>query len=187
MINNNNLCMFEGRTTQNTKFSQFTGSQGPVDKAFFSISVPRALTSDQRTKIKAGDTTIKQNDFVQCSLIGGQVKTLQNYFPAGTPIKILARYTEYTKTDATTGVKTYGHCFEVENISFVISPSQNQGGNNNNAAANRGGGNYQQPANNGYQQPANNGYQAPNAQQNQTQPAQPQNNFEMFPEQEYPF
>lgn len=174
MVNLNNLCIFEGRTTQNQKYSQINGQNGPIDKVFFSISVPRALTSQQRK-----DPNTKKVDFVNFSMIGAQVKTLQQYFPAGTPIKVFARYTEYETIDNATGQKKNGHVFEVENISFVTSPSQNQQNGNNNS------GNYQN--NNNYQQP-----QQPN-----TPPPsdgfmnQPQNNqqgsFQMFTEQEFPF
>lgn len=179
MVNLNNICIFEGRTTQNQKYSQFQGQNGPVDKVFFSVSVPRALTSQQRQ-----DPNAKKNDFVNFSMMGAQVKVLQQYFPAGTPIKVFARYTEYETIDNATGQKKYGHVFEVESISFVTSPSQNQQGNNGN---NNSGNNYRQ----------NNNYQQQNAQPNQNFTNQPQQgnnqqnnnqgNFQMFGENEYPF
>lgn len=179
MVNLNNICIFEGRTTQNQKYSQFQGQNGPVDKVFFSVSVPRALTSQQRQ-----DPNAKKNDFVNFSMMGAQVKVLQQYFPAGTPIKVFAKYTEYETIDNATGQKKYGHVFEVENISFVTSPSQNQQGNNGN---NNSGNNYRQ----------NNNYQQQNAQPNQNFTNQPQQgnnqqnnnqgNFQMFGENEYPF
>lgn len=188
MINNNNLCLFEGKMTKNANYSQFNGANGPVDKAFFSIMVPRALTSQQRQAVKGGDQSVKGNDFVKCSLIGAQVATLKQYFPEGTPIKVLARFTEYQKTDAATGAKTYDYCFEVENLSFVVSPSQNQQNNQGGAAANTG---YQAPQQNynnnngGYQQQP----QQPVQQQGQQQPQQNNPNFEMFPvsAENYPF
>jgi single-stranded DNA-binding protein len=176
MFNTNNFCFFEGRITQNQKYSQFQGQNGPVDKVFFSISVPRALTSQQRQ-----DQNAKKNDFVNFEMIGPQVKTLQQYFPAGTPIKVVARYKEYESIDNATGQKKYGHVFEVEQIGFVVSPSQNQGngnnGNNNNS--------YQQ--NNYQQQPQQN----QQVNQNFMKQPQPNNNqqgnFQMFGENEYPF
>ena len=181
MNNLNNMCMFEGRTTQNQKYSQFNGTNGPVDKVFFSVSVPRVLSSQQRQDVKAGNTTIKQNDFVNFSLIGAQVKTLQTYFPAGTPIKVFARYTEYEKTNATSGQKEYGHVFEVENISFVSTPSQNlQNGGNS------GGGNtsYSQsttPTKGNASTPTS--YQQPVA----SATAQQDGNFQMFSNDAFPF
>lgn len=181
MVNLNNLCIFEGRTTQNQKYSQINGQNGPVDKVFFSISVPRALTSQQRQ-----DPNAKKVDFVNFSLIGAQVKTLQQYFPAGTPIKVFARYTEYETIDNATGQKKNGHIFEVESIGFVTSPSQNQG----NANGNGGNNGYQQNNNyqNNYQQPQQNPQPQQNYmnQQQQNGNAQ-QGNFQMFGENEFPF
>lgn len=184
MINQNNICIFEGRMTQNQKYSQINGQNGPIDKANFSISVPRVLTAQQRQ-----DPNVKKNDFVNFTMIGNQVKVLQQYFPAGTPIKVMARYTEYETIDNATGQKKYGHIFEVDNIGFVVSPSQNQGNGNNNG--NAGNNNYQQPQQN-YQQ--NNNYQQPQQvpQQNYMNPPQQgnnqqQGNFQMFGENEFPF
>ena len=171
MFNTNNICIFEGRTTQNQKYSQVNGQNGPIDKVFFSISVPRALTSQQRQ-----DQNVKKNDFINFSLMGAKVKTLQQYFPAGTPIKVVARYTEYETIDNTTGQKKFGHVFEVEDIGFVITPSQNNQQGNNNSG-------------NGYQQ-NNNNQQKQGSQSNQgfmNQPQQQQNNFQMFGESEFPF
>lgn len=155
MFNTNNFCFFEGRTTQNQKYSQFQGSNGPVDKVFFSISVPRALSAQQRQ-----DPNAKKNDFVNCSLIGAQVKTLQQHFPAGTPIKVVGKYQEYETIDNATGQKKYGHVFEVESIGFVVTPSQAQNNNSNN--------NYQP------QQPANDNFM------NEPQMNNQQGNFQMF-------
>lgn len=177
MFNTNNFCFFEGRTTQTQKYSQFQGQNGPVDKVFFSISVPRALTAQQRQ-----DPNTKKNDFVNCSLTGPQVKTLQQYFPAGTPIKIIGRYQEYETIDNATGQKKYGHVFEVEQIGFVVSPAQNQGNGGNNNTANN---NYQQNQQNNYQQ---NQPQAPAGNfMNPPQNNNPQGNFQMFSENEFPF
>lgn len=186
MLNINNMCIFEGRTTNNQKFSQFNGQNGPVDKANFSISVPRILTAQQKQ-----DPNAKKVDFINCSLIGAQVKTLQQHFPAGTPIKVVAKYTEYESVDQQTGQKKYGNIFEVESIGFVSTPAQNPGQGNNG-----GNNNYQQ--NNGYQAPQNNGYQQNYQQQPmQSQPQQnfmnapqqnnQQGNFQMFGEDSYPF
>ena len=176
MLNLNNLCIFEGRTTQNQKYSQINGQNGPIDKVYFSISVPRVLTSQQKQ-----DQNAKKNDFVNFSMVGAQVKVLQQYFPAGTPIKIVARYTEYETIDNATGQKKYGHVFEVESISFVTTPSQNQ--NNN------GGNNNYQQNNNNYQQqqptaPSGNFMNQPQAQNTQNNQ---QGNFQMFGESEFPF
>lgn len=177
MINMNNLCIFEGRTTKNATYSQFQGTNGPVEKVLFSISVPRALTSQQRQNIKNGNTKIKQNDFVQFSLIGGQVPVFKQYFPAGTPIKVMAHYQEYTTTDVQTGAKKYGHIFEADNISFVVSPSRQTQQAGNSGATNN---NYQ-----GQQQQGN--YQRQQQSAPTSTPAQQQNNFEMFPQDEFPF
>lgn len=180
MINLNNLCQFEGRTTQNQKYSQINGQNGPIDKVNFSISVPRVLTAQQRQ-----DQNVKKTDFVNFTMIGNQVKVLQQYFPPGTPIKVIAHYTEYETIDNATGQKKYGHIFEADSIGFVVSPSQNQNNNGNNNSGN----NYQQPQQN-YQQ--NNNYQQSQPQQNfmnqSQQGNQQQNgNFQMFGENEFPF
>ena len=181
MFNTNNICIFEGRITNNTKVTQVNGPNGPMDKATFSISCPKALSAQQRQAAK-NDPNIKQVDFINFQMIGAQVKTLQQYFPAGTPIKVIAHYVTWESTNQQTGQKTYGHNFEVDHIGFVSSPAQNNG---------QGQGGYQQqtPQNNYQQQaPQNNGYQQ--SQQGYQQPQQqqaPQNNFEMFPQDEYPF
>ena len=174
MFNTNNFCFFEGRMTQNQKFSQFQGQNGPVDKVFFGISVPRALSAQQRQ-----DQNAKKNDFVSCSLMGNQVKTLQQFFPAGTPIKVIGRYTEYETVDNATGQKKYGHVFEVENIGFVVTPAQNQG-NNNASNNNTGNNNYQQ-------QPQQNMQQNQNYMNQPQQNNNSQGNFQMFGENEFPF
>lgn len=187
MFNTNNFCFFEGRMTQNQNYTQINGQNGPIDKVNFSISVPRALTSQQRQ-----DQNTKKVDFVHFSMIGAKVKTLQQHFPAGTPIKIVARYTEYETVDQQSGQKKYGHIFEAEDIGFVVTPVQNQGQPNN------GGNNYQNAQNNGYQnyQQNNNNYQQQDNQPNNNFMNQPQNNgqaqnnnngnFQMFGD-EYPF
>lgn len=185
MNNLDNMCIFEGRVASDPNYSSFNGSNGPVEKALFRIAVNRALTSDQRQKVKNGDQSIKTADFIPLSLIGAQVATLRQYFPKGTPIKVYARYTEYKSKDPNTGADTYGHIFEVENIGFTIA--NNGGGNNNNASQNnQGQQQYQQP-----QQQYNQGQQQYNqGQQRQPQPApqaQPQSNFAMFDENEHPF
>lgn len=192
MVNNHNLCMFEGRMTKNITFSQIQGSNGPIDKAFFSVMVPRNLTSQERQAIKNGNTNVKGNDFVQFSLIGGQVNVLKQYFPEGTPIALLARYKEYETTDASTGQKKYGHCFEVDNLSFVVSPSQTAQGNNNNNnnaapqqtfnqnSMNPPVGYQQQPVQQNYQQ-----QQAPA--QGAPQQNQQQGNFQLFNSEQFPF
>lgn len=183
MFNTNNICVFEGRITNNTKITQVNGANGPVDKATFSISCPRSLTSQQRQAAK-NDPNIKQVDFINFQMIGAQVKTLQQYFPAGTPIKVVAHYVTWESTNQQTGQKTYGHNFEVDHIGFVSTPAQGNG--NNNSAPQQGGGYQQAPQNNYQQAPQNNGYQQNQYQQAPQQQA-PQGNFEMFPQEEYPF
>ena len=169
MFNTGNICIFEGRMTNNTKITQVNGANGPMDKATFSISVPKALTSQQKQ-----DPNAKKNDFVNFQMIGSQVKTLQQYFPAGTPVRVVAHYVTWEGTNQQTGQKTYGHNFEASYIGFVTSPAQGNG------QQQQGG--YQQAPQNNYQQaPQQNNYQQQAPQQ------QVQNNFEMFPQDEYPF
>lgn len=188
MDNLNNCCTFEGRTTQNQKYSQVNGPNGPIDKVVFSISVPRVLTSQQKQ-----DPNVQKNDFVTFSMIGAKVKVLQQYFPAGTPIKIRSHYQSYETIDNATGQKKYNHIFEVEEIGFVVNPAQSQPQNNNNG---NGNGNYQNQQNN---QPMNNNFQNNNQQYNNNNNNnfmnppqnnnQPQNNgnFQMFGDTEFPF
>jgi single-stranded DNA-binding protein len=182
MFNTSNVCIFEGRMTNNTKITQINGANGPVDKATFSISCPKALSSQQRQAAK-NDPNIKQVDFINFQLIGAQVKTLQQYFPAGTPIKVFAHYTTWESINQQTGQKTYGHNFEVDYIGFVSTPAQNTG------AAPQNNNGYQQAPQQNYQAPQNNGYQQAPQQNYQQAPQQqmPQGNFEMFPQEEYPF
>ena len=180
MFNTNNICVFEGRMTNNTKITQINGANGPVDKATFSISCPRSLTTQQRQAAK-NDPNIKQVDFINFQMIGAQVKTLQQYFPAGTPIKVVAHYTTWESTNAQTGQKTYGHNFEVDHIGFVSTPAQNNGQGGQQVAPQQGG--YQQT----YQAPQQNYQQASQNYQQAPQQAAPQGNFEMFPQEEYPF
>lgn len=184
MFNTGNICIFEGRITNNTKITQVNGPNGPMDKASFSISCPKALSAQQKQAAK-NDPNIKQVDFINFQMIGAQVKTLQQYFPAGTPIRVVAHYVTWESTNQQTGQKTYGHNFEVDHIGFVSSPAQNNG----QGQAPRQGG-YQQPQQNNYQQAPqqNNGYMPQNNYQQapQQQPPQ-QGNFEMFPQDEYPF
>lgn len=169
MFNTNNICIFEGRMTNNTKITQVNGANGPVDKATFSISCPKALTAQQRQAAK-NDPNIKQVDFINFQMIGASVKTLQQHFPAGTPVKVVAHYSTWESVNQQTGQKTYGHNFEASYIGFVSTPAQ---GNN-------GGQQYQPAPQNNYQQPQN-------YQQAPVQQQAPQGNFEMFPQDEYPF
>lgn len=189
MINTSNLCMFEGRIARDPQYSTIQINNETVEKALFSIAVDRALTANQRQKAK-NDPNIQTADFIPCSLLGGSVATLRNYFPQGKAIKVVGHYTTYSSTDQQTGQKKYGHIFEIDSIGFVTQDSKNvqqqQQNNQNN------GGYQQAPQNNGYQQqPQQGGYQqAP--QQNYQQPQQyqqpqPQNNFAMFDENESPF
>ncbi len=166
MINPSNLCTFEGRIVRDPNYSTLQFGQDTVEKAMFTIAVDRALSQAQRQKVKAGDQSVKTSDFIPCSLMGGQVKVLRDWFPVGKGIKVIGRYTEYTTTDQSTGQKKYGHIFEVDNISFTVQDSkklQNSTGQ-------------QQPQQN-YQQP----------QQAAPQAQQPQNNFAMFDENDTPF
>lgn len=175
MINPSNICIFEGRMVADAKVSSIQMGQNNVDKAIFRVAVERNLTSEQRKKVKAGDTSIKTADFVPCSLLGGQVSVLQNYFPQGTPIKVVGRYTDYKTTDSQTGQDKYGYIFEVDSIGFTVS-SGNSGNNNQN--------NNQQQ--NNYQN--NNNRQQSNNRPPQQQAQQPsQGNFSMFDDEEMPF
>ena len=193
MMNPSNLCIFEGRVSRDPQISQVqmgldqNGQPNMVDKALFSIAVDRALSTQQRNKVKGGDTSIKTADFIPCSLLGAQVATLRQYFPKGKAIRVIGHYTEYQTTDQQTGQTKYGHMFEIDNISFTIADAKNLQNNNQQAPQQN---NYQQPQNN-YQQPQNNyqqpqGYQQAPPQNYQQAPAQ-NNNFAMFDESASPF
>ena len=193
MVNVNNMCIFEGRMVADAQCSTVGSGQNQFEKALFRIAVERSLSSEQRQKVRGGDTSIKTADFVPCSLIGGQVNTLRQYFPQGSPIKLIGRYTDYKTTDPQTGQDKYGHIFEVDHISFVVS--NNTGGsqnNNSNKSGNNNGGyknsNNNYSAGNGGGQ---NNYQNNRNQNNQKvqQQAQPINstNFSLFDDEEMPF
>lgn len=189
MVNVNNMCIFEGRMVADAQCSTVGSGQNQFEKALFRIAVERSLSSEQRKKVRNGDKSIKTADFVPCSLIGGQVNTLRQYFPQGTPIKLIGRYTDYKTTDPQTGQDKYGHIFEVDHISFVVS-NNSRGSQNNNSGNNNGG---YQNSNNNYS--AGNGggqnnYQNNRNQNNQKvqQQAQPVNsNFSLFDDEEMPF
>jgi single-stranded DNA-binding protein len=163
--------------TNNTKISQVNGANGPVDKASFSISCPKALSAQQKQ-----DPNAKKNDFINFQMIGAQVKTLQQHFPAGTPVRVVAHYTTWESTNQQTGQKVYGHNFEASYIGFVATPAQNNGQTQQQGGYQQAPQNYQQAPQQGYQQapPQNNYQQAPQQQA-------PQGNFEMFPQDEFPF
>ena len=175
MINTNNMCIFEGRIVRDPQYSSVQIGNDSVEKALFTIAVDRALSAAQRQK-----PNVKTADFIPCSLLGGAVTTLRNYFPQGKAIKVVGHYTEYQTTDQQTGQKKYGHMFEIDNIGFVTQDSKNVQQNQ------------QQSSQNGYQQ-SQQGYQNQQSSQNyQQQPKQnyqqqPQNNFAMFDENESPF
>lgn len=164
MLNPSNICMFEGRMTRDPQYSNVQFGQETVEKALFTIAVDRALSSAQRQKVKAGDKSIKTADFIPCSLLGGQVATLRQYFPVGKAIKVVGHYTEYQTTDSQSGQTKYGHIFEVDNISFTTQDSKN----------------LQQ--NQGQQAPQNNGYVP---QQNYQQPMQQPQQYQQAPQQQY--
>ena len=176
MQNISNLCQFEGRMVRDPQFSSFQANGNTVEKALFSIAVDRALSSAQRQKAKT-DTNIKTADFIPCSLIGGQVPVLRQYFPIGKAIKVVGHYTEYKTTDQQTGQVKYGHIFELDSIGFVVQDGKNVQANTGGQqqAAPQQQQNYQQQA-----APQQN-YQQPVAQQ------PPVNNFAMFDENDSPF
>ena len=172
MQNISNLCQFEGRIVRTPQFSSFQSGQNTVEKALFTIAVDRTLSSAQRQKVKAGDTSIKTADFVPCSLIGGQVPVLRQYFPVGKAIKVVGHYTDYKTTEQQSGQVKYGHIFELDSIGFTVQDAKNLQGN---AGAPQQQQNYQQQAapQQSYQQPVT---QQPVA-----------NNFAMFDENDSPF
>lgn len=188
MLNSSNICIFEGRMVRDPQYStvqmgidQQTGQPRQVEKAMFTIAVDRALSSAQRQKAKSGDKSIKTADFIPCSLLGGQVGVLRQYFPVGKGIRVIGHYTEYQTTDQQTGQTKYGHIFELDEINFTIQDSKNL--QNNNGQQQNGG--YQQAQNQGYQQGT---YQQPQQQAQPQYQQQPiQNGFAMFDENESPF
>lgn len=180
MINPANMCMFEGRITRDPQCSTVQIGQDSVEKALFTIAVDRALSSAQRQKAKNGDQSVKTTDFIPCSLLGGQVATLKQYFPVGKAIRVIGHYTEYQIKDQQTGQTKYGHIFEIDNISFTTQDSKSLQQNNGQQYQNN---NYQQPAQ-AYQPPVQNNYQQP---QQYAQQQAPQNGFAMFDESDSPF
>lgn len=185
MINSANICIFEGRMVRDPQYSTVPIGQDSVEKALFTIAVDRALSSQQRQKVKNGDQSIKTTDFIPCSLLGGQVATLRQYFPVGKSIRVVGHYTEYQTKDAQSGQTKYGHIFEIDTIGFATQDSKNLQQNGG-----QQGGGYQQNQGyqNTYQQPpqqAQPQYQQAPPQQQFQQPAQ--NGFAMFDEKESPF
>ena len=192
MINPANLCIFEGRISRDPQYSTVNFGNEQVEKALFSIAVDRALSAQQRQKVKNGDQSIKTADFIPCSLLGAQVATLRQYFPKGKAIRVMGHYTEFQSVDQQSGQTKYGHMFEVDNISFTVADSKNLQGN----AAPQGGGyqqnnGYQQHQNSGYQQQPQNNYQPPRqnnyGHQGYQQQQNQNNDFAMFDESSSPF
>lgn len=132
MFNPNNVCMFEGRISNDPTYSTIGSGQNQFEKALFNIAVQRQLTKDQRDKAKQ-DSSIKTADFIPCSLIGSGVKILRDYFGKGKAIKVCGSYQEYVTTDSQTGNKKYGHIFTVDSISFTTQDSQGSSSNNGNS------------------------------------------------------
>ena len=173
MMNPANMCIFEGRMVRLPQYSAVQMGQDSVEKALFTIAVDRALSSAQRQKVKNGDQSIKTSDFIPCSLLGGQVAVLRQYFPVGKAIRIIGHYTEYQTKDQQTGQTKYGHIFEVDNISFTVQDSKNLQNNSQQPVQQNQG--YSQQ--NTYQQPQTQAYQQP-----VQQPA-----FALFDENDSPF
>lgn len=183
MANVGNVCMFEGRITRDINYSSFNvpdgnGGQRTVSKALFTIAVDRALSKDQRQKVKNGDNSIKTADFIPISVTGAMVDSvLKPYFFKGKGIRVHAHYTEWQTKDQQTGETKYGHSFEADDIGFCIQDPQ---GSHNNNGGNQNNGNY----GGGYQ--GNNQSQPQQPSQNNAQP--PQNNgFSMFDNDDQPF
>lgn len=179
MLNLANLCIFEGRMAKEPQYSTVQFGQETVEKAMFTIAIDRALSAQQRQKVKNGDQSIKTADFVPCSLLGAQVATLRQYFPQGKAIRVEGHYTEYQTTDQQTGQKKYGHIFEIDSISFPTQDAKSLQQNQPN------GGGYQAAPQNNYQQAPQNNYQQAPAQY--AQPAPAPGGFSMFDEGESPF
>lgn len=189
MVNSANLCIFEGRVARDPQFSTVQMGQEQVEKALFSIAVDRALSTQQRQKVKNGDTSIKTADFIPCSLLGASVAVLRQYFPKGKAIRVMGHYTEYQTTDQQGNTK-YGHMFEIDNIGFTVADSKNLQQNTGGGQPQYQNNGYQQAPQQNYQQPQNNmGYQQAPPQQNYAPQQQvPQgNNFAMFDESASPF
>lgn len=131
-----NNCTFMGRVSKIYSIGPVqmgvdqNGQPNMVDKAIFSIAVERQLTPAQRQKIQAGDTTIKNCDFVPLTATGAVVKFIQSYCPQGKAIIVKCHYSEYTTKDPQSGQTKYGHTFEVDDITFATQDSKNlQNGN----------------------------------------------------------
>lgn len=179
-----NNCTFMGRVSKAPTVTQIqmgvdqNGQPNMVDKAMFSVAVDRQLTPQQRQKIQAGDTSIKNCDFVPLSATGAVVKFIQSYCPQGKAIIVKCHYSEYTTKDQQTGQTKYGHTFEVDDITFATQDSKNLQGNN-------GG---QQASTPSPAAPANTGYPQNYGQPAAPTPAQsPNANFSMFDANDQPF
>ena len=185
MMTSSNVCIFQGRISNDIKFSsnQYQTPNGPqtLESAKFNVAVDRALSSAQRQKAKQGDKSIKTTDFIPCSLSGPAVATLKQYFYKGKGIHILGHLEEYTTTNQQTGQTTYGHTIVCEKIDFCIQDPKNgqqTNNTNNNGYDNNSG--YDQ---NQYAQGYNGGY---NDYQQPQQQAQ-MSGFSMFDESSSPF
>lgn len=176
-MNAHNVCIFEGRISNEPKYSTQQTANGQMDKVLFSIAVDKALSSAQRQAAK-NDPNIQTADFVNCSLVGASVASFKQYCQKGKAITVHCQYATWKTTNQQTGQTEYGHGFNVDSWAFSTQDSH--------ALQNQQGGN-QQYNNNGYQQ--QNNYQQP--QQNygmpQQAPQQNNSNFEMFANSNSPF
>lgn len=188
MLGPNNICIFQGRLSNDPQYSSRTinGQNGPyqMETALFKIAVDRPLSSAQRQKAK-NDNSIKTADFIPISLSGVQVATLRQYFFKGKGIQVVGHYEEYTTKDPQSGETKYGHTFVAEHIGFCIQDPKNSQQNQQQGAPQGGYQQQYQPPQGGYpqggyQQPAPQGYQQPPQ-------TQPNNGFSMFDESNSPF
>lgn len=187
MQNAKNSCKFIGRMAKDIDVQTIQGgANGSFKKGRFSIAVDRALSADERQKVKNGDTSIQTCDFIECEVTGDNLidKLISPFMPKGKAVVVDCHYQQYTYNDKNSGEKRYGHKFIVDAIDFVTQDAKDLA-NNNGGNGNGGNNGYNNYGNNGYN---NNNYGNNNYGNNNRQQQPPQNSgFAMFDDTDQPF
>ena len=125
MLNINNFCSFEGRLVKDPNKSVVGTGENAYSKVLMTIAVARNLTSKQK------QNGAQEADFINLVAYGKSADFIASYFSKGKPIKVIASYKSYEKTDDF-GNKTYGSFLQVEQASFTLSDSGSKNNSNNN-------------------------------------------------------
>lgn len=125
MLNINNFCSFEGRLVKDPSKTVIGTGENAYSKVLMTIAVARNLTSKQK------QNGAQEADFINLIAYGKNADFIASYFSKGKPIKVLASYRSFEKTDDF-GNKMFGSYLNVEQVSFTLSDSGSKNNDNNN-------------------------------------------------------